>query len=130
MDTTYHPADIRVFAEQPTVSLVTYRRDGTPVETPVNLAVDGDRAYFRTWTTSGKAKRLARNRQVRIAPCTLRGKVTGAAVAAMARPIEGEAADRARRLIERKHPFLQGFLVRYAHRVTGRHTVYYEVTPT
>jgi uncharacterized protein len=130
MDTTMHRADIRVFAEQPTVSLATYKRDGTAVETPVNLAVDGDRAYFRTWTTSGKAKRLVRNRQVRIAPCTLRGKVTGPAVAAEARPIEGEAADRARRLIEHKHPFLQGFLVRYGHRFTGRHTVYYEVTTT
>ena len=77
MDTTMHRADIRAFAEQPTVSLRTFKRDGTAVETPVNLAVDGDRAYFRTWTTSGKAKRLRRNSRVWIAPCTFRGKVTG-----------------------------------------------------
>jgi hypothetical protein len=30
------------------VLLTTYRRDGTPVSTPVNLAVEEDHAYFRT----------------------------------------------------------------------------------
>jgi PPOX class probable F420-dependent enzyme len=128
MDTTAHPTDIWAFVDQRTVSLTTFKRDGTAVETPVNLAVDGDRAYFRTWTTSGKAKRLRRNSHVWIAPCTFGGNVTGAGLSGEARPIEGEAAVRARRLIEAKHPFLQGFLVRFGHRFTGRRTVYYEFT--
>ena len=128
MDTAAHDPDIRAFADEQTVSLATFKRDGTAVETPVNLAVDGHRGYFRSWTTSGKAKRLRRDGRVTIAPCTFRGRVTGAPVRAEARPIEGEAAQRARRLIEHKHPFLQGFLVRFGHRLTGRHTVYYEVT--
>lgn len=37
------------FVRQKTVLLTTYRRDGTPVGTPVHIAVDGDRAFFRTW---------------------------------------------------------------------------------
>jgi PPOX class probable F420-dependent enzyme len=130
MDTTLHRADIRGFVDQQTVSLRTFKRDGTAVETPVNLAVDGDRAYFRTWTTSGKAKRLRWNSRVWIAPCTFRGKVTGAGLPADARPIDGKAAAQARRMIEDKHPFLQGVLVRFGHRFTGRRTVYYEVTTT
>jgi PPOX class probable F420-dependent enzyme len=129
MDATVHPVAFREFVDQPTISLTTFRRDGTPVATPINLAVDGQRAYFRTWSTSGKAKRLRRDSRVTVAPCTLRGRPTGEAVTAKARPIVGAAADRARRMIESKHPFLQGVFVRYGHRFTGRHTVYYEVTP-
>jgi uncharacterized protein len=34
------------------VLLTTYKRDGTPVGTAVNIAVEGDRAYFRTWDTA------------------------------------------------------------------------------
>lgn len=30
------------------VPLTTFRRDGTPVGTPVNIAVDGDRAHAQT----------------------------------------------------------------------------------
>jgi PPOX class probable F420-dependent enzyme len=130
MDTTMHRPDIRAFVDQQTISLTTFKRDGTAVETAVNLAVDGDRGYFRTWATSGKAKRLRRDSRVWIAPCSFRGKVTGTGLPATARPIEGEAAERARRLIESKHPFLQGVLVRFGHRLTGRRTVYYEVTAT
>jgi uncharacterized protein len=40
------------FVHQWAVLLTTYRRDGTPVGTPVNIAVEGDHAYVRTWDTS------------------------------------------------------------------------------
>ncbi len=33
---------------QRAVLLTSYRRDGTPVGTAVNMAVDGDRAFVRT----------------------------------------------------------------------------------
>ncbi len=49
------------FTRQWAVLLTTYRRDGTPVGTAVNLAVDGDRAFFRTWDTTGKMKRIRNN---------------------------------------------------------------------
>ena len=29
--------------------LTTYKRDGTPVPTPVSIAFDGDRAFFRSY---------------------------------------------------------------------------------
>jgi PPOX class probable F420-dependent enzyme len=128
MDIAAQPAGLGAFAHQPTVNLTTYRRDGTPVETPVNLVVDGDRAYFRTWDTSGKAKRLRRDARIEIAPSTFRGTTTGPGVSARAEPVAGEIAERACRLIERQHPILQGFIVRFGHRFTGRRTIYYEVT--
>ena len=128
MDTAAHPTDLRGLANAQAVSLTTYKRDGTAVVTPVNLAVDGDRGYFRTWTTSGKAKRLRRDGRITIAPCTFRGMVTGDYLPAKALRIKGDEAEQARRLIEHKHPILQGLLVRFGHRLTGRQTAYYLVT--
>lgn len=41
------------FVCQWAVLLVTYMRDGTPVGTPpVSIAVEGDRAFVRTWDTA------------------------------------------------------------------------------
>src|SRR6266545_4115879 len=56
-----------------TILLTTYKRDGTPVATPVSIAFDGDRAFFRTYHKAGKTKRLRNNPQLEAAPCTLRG---------------------------------------------------------
>jgi len=49
------------FVHQRTVLLTTYRRDGTPVGTPVNIVVDGDRAFVRTFDTAWKLKRIRNN---------------------------------------------------------------------
>ena len=50
--------------------LTTFKRDGTPVATPVHVAVEGQRAYFRTWKPSGKWKRLRHTQRVLMAPCS------------------------------------------------------------
>ncbi|HEV8054675.1 MAG TPA: PPOX class F420-dependent oxidoreductase [Candidatus Limnocylindrales bacterium] len=119
---------LRPFITQPTVLLTTFRRDGTPVGTPVSLAVDGDRAFVRTYESSGKFKRLRRNPVVHVAPSTFWGKVTGDGFRGRARLLAGDEATRARGLIERKHPWLHGILVPLGHRLTGKRTVYLEIT--
>jgi PPOX class probable F420-dependent enzyme len=72
--------------------LVTYRRDGTPVPTPVWAAEAGGLLYVRSERASGKAKRLRRDPRVLVAPCTVRGKPLGAPFEAMARmlPLQDE----------------------------------------
>ena len=60
-----------------TVLLTTYKRDGAAVGTPVSIAFDGDRAFFRSYDKAWKTKRLRRDPRVRVAPATLRGKPTG-----------------------------------------------------
>ncbi|HET9609104.1 MAG TPA: pyridoxamine 5'-phosphate oxidase family protein, partial [Acidimicrobiales bacterium] len=55
------PAAFERFTDERNVLLTTYRRDGTPVSTPVHIAVVGDIAYVRTFDPSGKLKRLRRN---------------------------------------------------------------------
>ena len=39
-----------------TILLTTYKRDGTPVPTPVSIAFDGDRAFFRSYNKAWKTK--------------------------------------------------------------------------
>ena len=125
------PASIALFApfaRQQTVLLTTFRRDGTPVETPVNIAVDGDRAFIRSWDSAGKVKRIRNNPEVTIAPCTVGGRPTGPPITARARILTGQESARAGRLLARKHPILQGVLVPLAHRLRGNTTTHIELT--
>lgn len=59
------------------ISLVTFRRDGSAVETPVWFAELGGRYYVFTEGDAYKVKRLRRNPAVRAAPCRVLGTVTG-----------------------------------------------------
>jgi PPOX class probable F420-dependent enzyme len=120
---------LRRFADQPTILLTTFRRDGTPVGTPVSIAVEGDHGYIRTYASSGKFKRIRKNPRVEIAPSTFRGHVTGPAIRGEVRVLDGVEAEHARALIERKHAWLHGRLVPLAHRLTGKRTVYLELRP-
>jgi uncharacterized protein len=115
--------------DQWAILLTSFRRDGTPVGTPVSVAVDGERAYVRSPGTGWKVKRIRRNPHVELAPCTARGRPTGPPVSAHARPIQGEDAGRAARALRRKHPLLQGVLVPVAHRLMRCGTAYFELRP-
>lgn len=125
--TTTTPA-LLPFGEQRNVLLTTYRRNGNGVGTPVHLVVDGDRAVFRTWDTTGKAKRLRNNPNVTVAPSTLRGEPTGPAIAGRVRRLDGAEARRAARLLVGKYPLLHR-LIPLAHRAMGVHTLHYELRP-
>jgi uncharacterized protein len=104
------------FRDQWTVLLTTYRRDGTPVETPVNIAVAGSVAYVRTFDPSGKLKRLRHDPAIEIAPCTVRGRPTGPSVSGRARILAGDEANVAAEALGEKYPFWQRRLVPWAHR--------------
>ncbi len=111
-----------------TVLLVSFRRDGTPVGTPVNIAVDGDRAFVRTYDRAWKFKRMCRDPHVTVAPSTFRGMPLGPAVHARARLLEGAEAARAARLIADRHPILHGVVVPAYRRLRGFRTVHFELT--
>jgi PPOX class probable F420-dependent enzyme len=110
-----------------TILLTTYKRDGSPVATPVSIAFDDDRAFFRTWHKAHKTKRLRNNPNVKAAPSTLRGEPTGPSVDACARQLEGPEAHVAARALARRHPLLQAVLVPLTHRVMRYRTLHYEL---
>jgi uncharacterized protein len=108
--------------------LRTRRRNGEWVGTPVNVAVDGERAYFGTPANSWKVKRLRNFDRVEVAPCTLRGKPTGSTLTARARLLDGEEAAEAERRMRAKYPFVWRITVPLEHRLKRTHGVLYELS--
>ena len=117
------------FVGQWAVLLTTYKRDGAPVGTAVNIVVEGDRAYFRTWDTAWKLRRIRNNPEVEFAPSTARGKPTAPPIRARARVLEGEDSACAGRLLAGKYPALHGLLVPLVHRLRGNKTMHVELAP-
>lgn len=119
------------FVLQKTAVLTTWKRDGTPVGTPLSVAVDGQRAFVRSFEKAGKTRRLRNRPEAELAPSTARGRPTGPAIQVSVRRLEGAEARHASRLLARKHPMLHGVLVPLAHRL-GRarygRTVHFELT--
>jgi PPOX class probable F420-dependent enzyme len=85
------------------ISLATFRKTGEKIATPVWFGEEGDKLYVMTRSDMGKTKRIRNNPQVTVAPCTIRGKVTGAEVAALARILPPEEQAHARQTINRKY---------------------------
>ena len=95
------------------LNLETYRKSGKGVRTPVWFAVEvtpADAAaantpklYVYTTADSGKAKRIRQSSVVKIAPCDVRGTVTGQWIDAHAKIVSGEEFVRGMRLINRKY---------------------------
>ena len=79
------------------VLLTTFRRDGRAVPTPLWVVPDEAGLAFWTPTIAGKLKRIRNSGRVTVAPCDMRGNVTGESIEARARI--GDAADR-RRIVE------------------------------
>jgi PPOX class probable F420-dependent enzyme len=94
------------------ISLTTYRRDGTPVATPVwAVKLDDQQIGFWTSSGSGKAKRLAHTAHVTVAPCDARGRVKAGAVAvdATARLVTGDELAEIRSRIVSKYGVMTKF---------------------
>jgi PPOX class probable F420-dependent enzyme len=107
------------------VLLTTFKRHGTAV----NIMVEGNLAYFRTWDTAWKLRRIRNYPEVEFAPSTALGTPTAPALQARARVLEGEESARAGRLLARKYPAMHGLLVPLVHRLRGNKTMHVELTP-
>ena len=85
------------------ISLGTFRKNGAKIATPVWFGEDGDKLYVMTRSDMGKTKRIRNNPRVTVAPCTIRGKVTGPEIAALARILPPEEQIHARQTVNRKY---------------------------
>jgi PPOX class probable F420-dependent enzyme len=88
------------------MSLVTFRKNGQPVPTPVWFAQVGDKLYVVTRGDSGKVKRIRNNAQVEVAPCTMRGDVLGEAEEGMARILAHDETKEAHRALASKYKLM------------------------
>lgn len=93
------------FARSEYVSLTTYRKDGTPVATPVWAAADDGVLYIWTRSDSWKVKRLRHDSRVRVTVCDVRGRIAEGAPSAegTARLLDGEGTAAVRKVLARKY---------------------------
>ena len=68
---------LQQFTDQKYLNLETYRKDQTPVQTPVWFVIEIDQIYITTKETTGKVKRLRNNQNGRIAVCSMKGDIKG-----------------------------------------------------
>jgi PPOX class probable F420-dependent enzyme len=120
------------------VSLTTFRRDGTPVSTPVWFVSENGSLLVETDDDSYKAKRIRRNDNVTVTSCNAMGRLTGEAVSARATILPAEELPRVERLLHRKYRLDYIFVLpiyRLVQRLRGRplryeRPVIVSITPT
>ncbi|KJK48722.1 pyridoxamine 5-phosphate oxidase [Lentzea aerocolonigenes] len=85
--------------------LTTFRKDGTPVSTPVWVVTgeNDDAIYAWSAVDTGKVKRIRRNGDVEVGPCDVRGNPKGPSIKARAVLLEQDASDEIRSRIMRKY---------------------------
>ncbi len=83
--------------------ITSYRKNGSPVPTPVWVVRDGDTLGVWTVADSWKVKRIRARADVLVGPCDLRGNPTGDPVPATAEICDAETSARYRGLIARKY---------------------------
>ena len=85
--------------------LVTFRKDGTPVPTPVWFALLDDRTFVTgTDRRTAKVRRIRNDPRVRAFPSDPRGKPLGAAVDGVAQLVDGgDEGERAEDALDRKY---------------------------
>ncbi|MBT2411204.1 PPOX class F420-dependent oxidoreductase [Streptomyces sp. ISL-12] len=81
----------------------SYRKNGTPVATPVWVVRDGDALGVWTVADSWKVKRVRNRPEVLVGPCDVRGNPTGDLTPATARICDAATTARYRKLIARKY---------------------------
>jgi uncharacterized protein len=108
--------------------LVSFRRSGEPVPTPVWFGCERGRAYFNTRERNAKLKRIRRDPHVRVGPCSFRGKPLGPLAEGRARVLPRADAEVAEVALRSNYG-----LVRRAYYATfggrGDPTVYVEISP-
>ena len=108
-------------AQEPHVSLATYRRNGREVRTPVWIAEASGRFYVFSQETAGKVKRIRANGKIGLAACTFRGQIRSEWLVAQARIVtETSDVERAYRALRKKYSWKM-LLVDVSSKIFGRY---------
>ncbi|WP_405137217.1 PPOX class F420-dependent oxidoreductase [Nocardia sp. NBC_01388] len=100
--------------------LTTYKKDGTPVATPVWVAPDGARILVWTNPKTWKVKRIRRNPQVTVQICDNRGRPRGAEILpGTAEVLDAAGTELVRTVVGRKYGLLGTLAIRGHELVLG-----------
>jgi len=107
--------------------LVSYRKNGDPMPSPVWFGTAGGKLYFLTSPDGFKVKRIKNNPDVRVAPCTSRGKPVGPPFLGKARVLPDSEAPTAEHALKANYGIGRKIYSAFSRNVDA---VYLEVTPT
>lgn len=115
------------------MNIITFRKNGQPVTTPVWFAQENDRLYVVTARKAGKVKRIRNNSRVQVGPANQTGKPLGPMVEATARVVSAGEEQHADTLLNRKYGFAKyafDAMVKVVQLFRGpTERVYLEITP-
>lgn len=95
-------------ANQQFMNLITQRKSGADVATPVWFVQEGDRLYVMTGSNAGKVKRIRNNPHVKVAPSDRAGTPLGPSQPAIARVIsDASEAATANTLLTKKYGLMK-----------------------
>ncbi|MFI6435935.1 PPOX class F420-dependent oxidoreductase [Streptomyces sp. NPDC050759] len=89
--------------------LTSFRKNGTPVATPVWVVRDGDALGVWSAADAWKVKRIRARADVLVGPCDLRGNPTGDQIPATAEICDAATTARYRQLLARKYGIVGRF---------------------
>jgi PPOX class probable F420-dependent enzyme len=109
--------------------LVSFRRSGDPVPTPVWFGLDGEgRLYVRSEAGAGKVKRIQAGGRVLVGPASARGRPAGPLAQGTARVLSADEEERAERALQANYGLGRRVYEGFSGPL-GVKTVYLEVTP-
>ncbi|MEV6236599.1 PPOX class F420-dependent oxidoreductase [Lentzea sp. NPDC051838] len=93
-------------AKSSNVSFTTFRKDGTPIATPVGGVVSDGKLYILSYAGTYKLKRLSNNPRVIVAPCDSAGRLPAGAqrIEGTGRILDRAETEKAYQLMARKTP--------------------------
>lgn len=101
--------------------LTSFKKDRTPVGSPVWLAPDGDRIVIWTSADSWKVKRIRRNSDITLQISDARGRTTsGDVLTGVAEVQDAAGTEQTRAVISRKYGLVGLVMVRFSKLVRGK----------
>jgi len=96
-------ARLEQFRSEKYISLETFKKNGEGVKTPIWFVLHNNALYAYTEADSWKVKRIRNNPRVRVAACSVRGRVKGQWLDATASIIDGDERSAANAELDRKY---------------------------
>ncbi len=117
----------KILNNQKYISLISYKKNGEEVSTPIWFARDNNDVYIMTENQSWKVKRMRNNPKVVFVPCNFIGKIrrnfTDLQIHGDVEFLEPEESSKAEQRISRKYRFLYRFSKR-------EKNIFLKITPT
>ncbi len=109
-------------------NLITFRKNGQPVVTPVWFAERNGKLYVMTTANAGKVKRIRNNPHVEVGPADRAGKPLGPVVPARARILPPAEAQIAREALDDKYGLMKAMFDFFLN-VRGVERAWIEIAP-